>query len=385
MAHTVLPDHRASWLAPLSRQTHLRYQAGMAITLTSLRDLGGLGFDTIIDARAPAEFAEDHLPGAISLPVLDDSERARVGTIYKQVSPFSARKIGGALVARNVAAHLEQGLADKGGGWRPLVYCWRGGQRSGAFATILAQVGWRAETLVGGYKSWRRLVVAQLHETDISSPMVVLDGNTGSGKTELLALLAARGMQVIDLEALANHRGSLFGGRSGGQPSQKLFENRLAQALAWLDPARPVVVEAESSKVGDRVVPSKLWAAMCAAPRVTIHAPLAARADYLVRAYSDMSANGAELAATLEKLRPLHAAAVIADWHAMAAAGRTHDLAAGLMQRHYDPRYGKSRTGKGRNDQEIAVADLSPATLAALAGQIEAAVLQLTGQHDFAR
>ena len=377
MAHTVLPDHRASWLAPLSRQTHLRYQAGMAITLTSLRDLGGRGFDTIIDARAPAEFAEDHLPGAISLPVLDDSERARVGTIYKQVSPFTARKIGAALVARNVAAHLEQALADKGGGWRPMVYCWRGGQRSGSFATILSQVGWRAETLVGGYKSWRRLVVQQLHETDVSSPMVVLDGNTGSAKTELLALLAARGMQVIDLEALANHRGSLFGGRIGGQPSQKLFENRLAQALARLDPARPVVVEAESSKVGDRVLPSKLWAAMVAAPRITIRAPAAARADYLVRAYGDMIADRAQLANAIDKLRPLHAAEVIDGWHARAASGQFRDLAADLMVHHYDPRYSKSRAGKGPTDRVIATPDLSPPALEALAAAVEAAALQL--------
>ena len=184
----------------------------MALTLTHLHDLAAPGFDTIIDARAPAEYAEDHLPGAISLPVLDDAERARVGTIYKQVNPFTARKIGGALVARNVAGHLEGALADKPGGWRPLVYCWRGGQRSGAFATILAQVGWRVDTIAGGYKAWRALVVAALQQADVPSPVVVLDGNTGTAKTDILAELAARGLQVIDLEGLANHRGSLFGG-----------------------------------------------------------------------------------------------------------------------------------------------------------------------------
>ena len=365
--------------APLSRQADLRYQAGMALTLTSLCDLAPLGFDMIIDARAPAEFADDHLPGAISLPVLDDGERAQVGTIYKQLSPFSARKIGGALVARNVAAHLEGPLADKTGGWRPLIYCWRGGQRSGSFATILAQVGWRTETLTGGYKSWRRLVVGQLRDTDIASPVLLLDGNTGSGKTELLALLAARGMQVIDLEGLANHRGSLFGGRIGGQPSQKLFENRLAQALAALDPVRPVVIEAESSKVGDRVLPSRLWAAMSAAPRITIAAPVAARADYLVRSYGDMIADGGVLAATIDKLRLLHATEVIAGWHAMAATGQFRDLAADLMARHYDPRYAKSRAAKGRIEQVVAAATLSPQSLEALAGEVEAAALRLVG------
>ena len=349
----------------------------MALTLTHLRDLAAPGFDTIIDARAPAEYAEDHLPGAISLPVLDDTERARVGTIYKQVSPFTARKIGGALVARNVAGHLEGALADKPGGWRPLVYCWRGGQRSGAFATILAQVGWRVDTIAGGYKAWRALVVAALQQADVPSPVVVLDGNTGTAKTDILAELALRGMQVIDLEGLANHRGSLFGGRSGGQPGQKLFENRLAQALVRLDPSRPVVVEAESSRVGNLMLPSKLWAAMVAAPRVTVQAPLAARADYLVRAYGDVIADGAELARIIARLQPLHAAEVIDGWQAMAATGQYRALSADLMVRHYDPRYAKSRADKGRVEHVVAADDLTGPAVAALAGQVEAAVLSL--------
>ncbi len=244
----------------------------MAVTLTSLTQIAAMGFDDVIDVRAPAEYAEDHIPGAISLPVLDDEERARVGTIYKQVSPFTARKLGAALVARNAARHLETVLADRGGGWRPLVYCWRGGQRSGSFAVILAQIGWRVETIAGGYKAWRQLVVQAVYERPVPSPVVVLDGNTGSAKTEVLARLAARGVQVLDLEAMANHRGSLFGGM-GPQPSQRSFEARLALAMAGLDPARPVVVEAESSKVGDCRLPPELWKAMVAAPRVAIRAP----------------------------------------------------------------------------------------------------------------
>ncbi len=219
----------------------------MALTLTSLPDLASHGFDAIIDVRSPAEYAEDHLPGAINLPVLDNEERARVGTIYKQQSSFLARKLGAALVARNAARHLEGPLSAMEGGWRPLVYCWRGGQRSGSFATILAQVGWRVELVQGGYKAWRKLVVEAL-ETPPAAPVVILDGNTGSAKTELLALLSERGAQTVDLEGLANHRGSLFGHMPGGQPSQKAFEGRVATALAALDPARPVVVEAESSR-----------------------------------------------------------------------------------------------------------------------------------------
>jgi len=346
----------------------------MAITLTSLTDLAALGFDDIIDVRAPAEFAEDHLPGAISLPVLSDEERARVGTIYKQVNPFTARKLGAALVARNAAAHLLGPLADKPGGWRPLVYCWRGGQRSGSFATILAQIGWRVETIAGGYKAWRSLVVKAVHETAFPCPVVVLDGNTGSAKTEILNLLPARGVQVIDLEGLAGHRGSLFGSL-GEQPSQKAFEGRLAMAIAALDPARPVVIEAESSKIGQRSLPPEIWKAMGAAPRVAIEASVAARAGYLVGAYADLIEDGARLAEVIGKLRLLYAAEVIADWQGLAVAGEYRALAERLMAAHYDPRYAKHRARMAGRVMAVAVDRLEPGDLGPVADRIAGLVL----------
>ncbi|MBI1220087.1 MAG: tRNA 2-selenouridine(34) synthase MnmH [Rhodobacteraceae bacterium] len=347
----------------------------MAITLTALTDLATLGFDTIIDVRSPAEFEDDHIPGAISLPVLDNAERARVGTIYKQVNPFTARKIGGALVARNAALHIEGPLADKPGGWRPLVYCWRGGQRSGSFATILSQIGWRTETIAGGYKAYRSLVVQACYDTPIASPVVLLDGNTGSAKTELLHLLAARGVQVIDLEGMANHRGSLFGAMPGGQPGQRAFESRLAAALAALDPARPVVIEAESSKVGNRALPSPLWKAMCAGPRLHIAAPRAARARYLARAYADLTEDAAQLARVIDLLRPLHAAEVIHRWHALAATGAFAQLADELMARHYDPRYDKQRARTATEAGDIFATDeLTPEALERLADRLAARV-----------
>jgi tRNA 2-selenouridine synthase len=341
----------------------------MALTLTSLADLATPGFDDIIDVRSPAEFAEDHLPGAISLPVLDNDERARVGTIYKQVSPFTARKVGAALVAKNAAHHLETVLADRPGGWRPLVYCWRGGQRSGSFATILGHIGWRVETLAGGYQSWRRLVVQAVYDTPVASPVVVLDGNTGSAKTEVLNLLPGFGVQVIDLEGLARHRGSLFGS-TGPQPSQKAFEGALALALAALDPSRPVVVEAESSKIGNCRIPPELWKAMVAAPRVAISVPRSARAAYLARAYADLTSDTARLAATVDLLRPMHPRDRIADWQAMAAAGDFAPLADSLMDRHYDPRYEKHRARMPAPVAEVAAQRLDPANLPPLAADI---------------
>lgn len=343
------------------------------VTLTGLPDPALAGFDDIIDVRSPLEFAEDHLPGAINLPVLDDAQRAEVGTIYKQVSPFDARRLGGALVATNAARHIAGPLSDRGGAWRPLVYCWRGGQRSGSFATILAQIGWRVAQLEGGWKSWRKLVVERCERLGFAAPVVVLDGNTGSAKTAILHRLAARGVQVVDLEGLANHRGSLFGAMPGGQPAQKLFESRLAMALATLDPARPVVVEAESSRIGDLILPRAVWHAICAAPRLRLAVPLAARARFTAEAYADAVAEPGRVAETVARLAHLHPAERVAAWHALTEARDWLMLAEGLMRDHYDPRYLAHRSRYGaREVGEIAVPTLDDAGQEAAAAAIAA-------------
>ena len=314
----------------------------MPLSFPTLPSLLSHGFDTLIDVRSPAEYAMDHIPGAINLPALNNAERAEVGTIYKQVSAFNARKVGAAKLARNVAAHVEGPLAGHDGAWRPLVYCWRGGQRSGAFATILQQIGWRADTIAGGYRSYRRLVSAALYDTALPYRLILLDGYTGTAKTEILQLLQRRAIQVIDLEGIANHRGSLLGGQ-GEQPTQKAFESRLAQAIMTLDPARPVVVEAESSKVGAVTLPPMLWQAMCAAPRLEICAPPAARADWLLSAYADMIADPAQLKARLQPLRLHRPAPVVDNWLGLIDRGDFRALALALMAEHYDPAYAKSR------------------------------------------
>jgi tRNA 2-selenouridine synthase len=312
-------------------------------------------FDTIIDARAPSEFAEDHVPGAINLPVLSNAERAKVGTIYKQDSPFMARKLGAALVAQNAAHHLQTVLADKPGGWQPLIYCWRGGQRSGSFATILSQIGWRVAVLEGGYKSWRCLVLAQLYDTPFPARVIVLNGGTGTGKTDILAQLEALGAQVIDLEALACHRGSVFGS-TGAQPPQKLFETRLAQAVAALDPARPVIIEGESNRIGAIRLPPTLWDAMRRAEVVEITAPLEARARYIAAHYAELAQDRTQVAEILNSLRKHHSAIQIAAWQAL-----SHDpiaLSRDLIAAHYDARYARA-TKKLTPLARIALPDLS--------------------------
>lgn len=351
----------------------------MALDAPTLTDLLAHSFDVVIDVRSPAEFAEDHVPGAINLPVLDNAERARVGTIYTQQSPFLARKIGAALVFRNAAGHIENSLAHHEGGWRPLIYCWRGGQRSAAFTWMLGQIGWRAEVLEGGYRTYRRLVTQALYEQPLPHKLVQLGGYTGTAKTDLLQHLARRGVQVLDLEGLAHHRGSLLGGLPGGQPGQKAFESALAQALHQLDPTRPVVVEAESSKIGARLVPPSLWAAMKRAPWIEVSAPVAERARYLTQAYADVLADGEGLRTKLKPLVAYRGNAVVAHWFDLIAKGDKTALTAALMTQHYDPAYDKSMRAVAPVVAARVVADrLDPASLDDVAARIDAALQTIT-------
>ncbi|GAA5072890.1 tRNA 2-selenouridine(34) synthase MnmH [Roseibacterium beibuensis] len=343
----------------------------MAFILTDTGALSGAGFDTIIDVRSPAEFAEDHIPGAINLPVLSNEERARVGTIYVQESPFRARKIGAALVARNAARHIEDSLMGFDGGWRPLVYCWRGGQRSGSFTSILQQIGWRAEVLEGGYRTWRRMVVKTLYDDPLPFRILRLDGFTGTAKTALLAEVAAQGGQVIDLEGLANHRGSILGDIEGDQPAQKGFESALVSALDRLDPGRPVLVEAESARIGSLRIPPQMWVAMRDSPRLVIEAPVAARAEFLAQAYAGLAADKSALSERLNKLRTLAGHDTVDGWLVLLEEGRLVELSASLVERHYDPAYARLRKGDESPVLDRLKSDrLDPAALKALAGRI---------------
>ena len=301
-------------------------------------------YDAIIDVRSPGEFEEDRIPGAINLPVLSNEERAEVGTIYVQESRFKARRIGAAHVARNVARHIETALADKPAKFRPLVYCWRGGMRSGSMATILSQIGWRVGVLNGGYKTWRRDVVEGLRREDRPLNIILLDGQTGTAKSGILAQLSSLGVQTIDLETHATHRGSVFGGFAGRpQPTQKCFESLIWRELRELDPARPIVIEAESLRIGAREVPPVLWRQMLAAPRITVAAAPNVRARYLVRAYHDVVSNKAEIERAITSLAPFHRKTQVEEWRAMAATDEFEALAESLMRLHYDPLYDRGR------------------------------------------
>jgi len=300
-------------------------------------------FAEVIDVRSPSEFAEDHVPGAGNFPVLDDEERARIGTLYKQASPFESKKLGAALVSRNIARHLEADFARRDRSWRPLVYCWRGGKRSEAMAHVLREVGWQAAQLEGGYKAYRREVVAQLAIRPREFRYLVLCGETGSAKSRLLEALGRHGAQALDLERLAAHRGSVLGNLPGApQPSQKAFETRVWDALRKLDPHRPVFVEAESKKIGQLQVPDALLETMRAAACVRVEAPVEARVRFLIDEYRHFLADPAGLKAQLDCLVTLHGREVIGRWKAAADRGDWPSLVADLLENHYDPAYRKS-------------------------------------------
>lgn len=300
-------------------------------------------FDEIIDVRTPAEFAEDHIPGAINCPVLDNEERITVGTLYKQVSPFAARKVGAALVSKNIARHLQECFQDRPKSWKPLIYCWRGGQRSGAMNIIFSQIGWGSHQLEGGYKAYRQDTLQKLTVLPLQFTFQVVCGPTGCGKSRLLSALADAGHQVLNLETLANHRGSVLGQLPDQmQPSQKWFDTLLLQALQGMDPSRTVYVEAESNRIGFITLPDALCRAMHDSACLYLEVPLAERVKFLLEDYKFYRNEPDRLIQQLEVLKPLYGKARIEAWATLAAASEFHLLVEELLTQHYDPAYFRS-------------------------------------------
>ncbi|MGF6181730.1 tRNA 2-selenouridine synthase [Massilia sp. UYP32] len=300
------------------------------------------GFDAIIDARSEAEYALDHIPGAINCPVLNDEQRIQVGTLYKQVGAFEAKKVGAPIVAHNIARHIETLFADKPRDWRPLVYCWRGGNRSGAMVHILARIGWPVAQLEGGYKAYRAHVSTALENPPELNFRVVC-GTTGSGKSRLLETLDGIGAQVLDLEKLAAHRGSVLGHLPNEpQPTQKMFESLVWDKLRRFDPSKPVFVESESKKVGNLRVPGLVMERMRASPCIAVNLSRPNRVRLLMEDYEHFCADPSALNTQLDHLVQLHGRTQIDAWHAMANGGEMAELVDQLLAQHYDPAYLRS-------------------------------------------
>ena len=324
-------------------------------------------YPDIIDARSEGEYAEDFIPGAVNHPVLNNDERARVGTLNKEASAFEAKRMGAALVSRNIANMLEQHFADKPRDWAPLIYCWRGGKRSRSLTLVLREIGFKAVQLDGGYKAYRARVAQELTELPKRFNYVTICGCTGTGKTALLLALRDAGAQVIDLEGLANHKGSLLGEHvTTPQPTQKRFDSLLWAALRSLDPAQPVFVESESKKIGLVQMPESMREQMAAGECVWLNVSVAARVAHLRGEYEHFVADPALLMQKLAPLKALRGGDMLARWQRLATAGNIDGVVESLLIDHYDPLYTTAIT---RNYPKLATArhvtinELTPSAL----------------------
>ncbi|MDJ0600213.1 MAG: tRNA 2-selenouridine(34) synthase MnmH [Crocosphaera sp.] len=300
----------------------------------------------IIDVRSENEFGEDHIPGAINLPVLYNEERKEIGTIYKQVSPFEAKKLGASLIFNNISQHINQHFLDKKTDYYPLIYCWRGGQRSQSLAVILAQIGWQVTVLKGGYKTYRSHVCKQLKTLPLQFNYNILCGLTGTGKTYFLQGLKQNGYQVLDLEKVANHRGSLLGeewkNNLKSQPSQKYFDSLLLQEFQKFDLTQPIWIESESYKIGNVYLPGSLWKKMKQSPCFEIQLPLEKRVNFLLEEYSHLTENPDILKQKLHYLKTYYGWDKLSQWYDWIDKKQWKKLVQDLLITHYDPAYQRS-------------------------------------------
>ena len=312
-------------------------------------------YDMVIDVRSPAEFADDHIPGAVNLPVMSNEERAEVGKLYKRHSAFIARKRGATIAARNIAHHIETILADKPSGFTPLIHCWRGGQRSRGFGHICSEIGWTCFLLEGGYKYYRRAVLEGVERAAETLTFIIISGRTGNAKTALLAELEARGAQILDLEGAAHHKGSLLGALPDiPQPSQRQFESFLYDQLTPLSPDKPVFVESESSRIGEVQIPRHLWKKMRTARQITIDTPRAARATFLIKEYQNLMQDRTALTKLIGGMGMRLGANRMEHWQRLLDMEEWQALAMDILEAHYDPAYDRS-VGKHARDNIVTI------------------------------
>jgi len=309
------------------------------------------GFSAIIDVRSEDEFALDHWPGAINWPVLNNEERILIGTLYKQVSAFEAQKRGAALVARNIARHIEAHVLDLPKDWQPLLYCWRGGKRSGSISGVLSQIGFKVHLLEGGYKGFRHQVIEDIPRLIAPLRFHIISGRTGSGKTRLLQTLKRVGAQVLDLEDLACHRSSVLGQLPGvPQPSQKHFDTLIWEQLRRFNAQEVIFVESESKKVGNLTVPEGLIEKMRQSPCTNVELSMGLRVELLMQDYAFMALDREFFIKKLQALIPARGKAVIDQWKKWIEEGLIREVVQALLEMHYDPTYDASMK---RNFQQI--------------------------------
>ena len=308
-------------------------------------------YDTIIDVRSPSEFEIDHIVGAINCPILYDDERQKVGTIYKQISSFKAKIIGSSLSAKNIASHIEKEFLEKKGSWKPLIYCWRGGQRSKAFSIVLSEVGWRTYQLSGGYKEYRNDIIKYLDNTGMKLKIILVSGKTGSAKTRILQSIKDQGGQILDLEGLARHKGSLLGSIPNlKQPSQKLFESLLFYEINKLNLKKNIFIEAESSKVGNVHIPKSIWSNMILSKRIEVVADVNTRAKFLIDDYHYMCKNPILIEPMIKGLKSRLSNDLIDSWKKLIDKKKWFELTKSFLENHYDSSYSSNTI---KNDRKV--------------------------------
>ena len=297
-------------------------------------------YDAIIDVRSQSEFDEDHIPGAINLPVLNDKERKKIGTIYKKKSPFDAKVLGSSLISKNISEYLIKNLKNKNGAWTPLVYCWRGGQRSKALYLIMKEIGWRVSQLEGGYKYYRNDITKKLQNLSPKLKIILISGKTGTGKTKLLKEINSNNGQILDLEDIACHKGSLLGKNlKKNQPSQKLFESLLYNALKNVNLRKKIYIEAESSKIGNLHIPQSLWKKMLISKKINIETTLESRVKFLLNDYKYAQLDDKFFKPLINGLKRRMPKKIINDWKFYIKNKDWKQLTESLLTNHYDPAY----------------------------------------------
>jgi tRNA 2-selenouridine synthase len=303
---------------------------------------GLLDSHCIIDVRTPLEFAEDHLPGAVNVPILTDAERVEVGTLYKQTGPQQARQRGLELTCGRFGAMVGE-IAARAACRPILVYCWRGGLRSLSMAILLEMSGYPVVQLRGGYKAFRGMVMSSFEAFRPPAPLIVVHGMTGVGKTSFINGLDRRTWTAVDLEGLASHRGSAFGQVGiDRQPTQKRFDTLLWDAFRRAAGVRPIVLEGESQRIGSISLPGNLYEVMAGSCKVWCHASLETRIRRLAVEYAHEEYRPA-MAAALERIRKKLGGQRYAELAGLLAEWDIEGLGRGLIEGYYDKLYYKNR------------------------------------------
>lgn len=316
-----------------------------------------------IDMRSPSEFRDGRIPGAINIPLLDDEERGRVGTVYKTVGPEEAKQLGLTVVSGKLPDIVSQIRNAYKTGRTVIIYCWRGGMRSKSVVSILELMGIPAYQLIGGYKAYRRYVLDSLAAFPLNPRVIVLSGSTGVGKTALLKTLAEQGVPVIDLERLANHRGSAFGQVGLGRPeTAQNFDAAILGELHRLNNEPYIVVECESKRIGNVYLPHVLYQAMQNGKRILAFTDIETRITRLIEEYLAIyNENRDGIISSIKTLKNRLGAAKTEKLLDAFAANRTREVVHTLLVDYYDPLYGYEKANPGNFDYKVDATDFDEA------------------------